>query len=115
MIEARLAELAAVVETRLIKGDVAFAGVTTDSRHVRPGELFVALRGERHDAHDYVAQARSRAAPRPRWSSASSPLALPQLVVPRHAGGARAHRAPLARPRPSARASASPARTARPR
>ena len=32
-------------------------GVSTDSRSVRPGDLFVALRGERFDGHDYVSQA----------------------------------------------------------
>ena len=57
MIEARLSELAGVLETRLIKGDAAFAGVSTDSRTTKRGELFVALRGERHDAHDHAAQA----------------------------------------------------------
>ncbi len=30
------------------------AGVSIDSRAVRPGELFVALQGERFDGHDYV-------------------------------------------------------------
>jgi len=29
-------------------------GVATDSRDVQPGDLFVALRGERHDGHDFV-------------------------------------------------------------
>jgi UDP-N-acetylmuramoyl-tripeptide--D-alanyl-D-alanine ligase len=33
------------------------AGVSIDSRTVRPGELFVAIRGPRHDGHDYVAAA----------------------------------------------------------
>ena len=32
-------------------------GVSTDSRAVRPGSLFVALRGPRFDGHDYVAKA----------------------------------------------------------
>jgi UDP-N-acetylmuramoyl-tripeptide--D-alanyl-D-alanine ligase len=31
-----------------------FTGVTTDSRKVRPGELYVALVGERFDGHDFV-------------------------------------------------------------
>ena len=35
-------------------GDVQIRGVTTDSRAVRPGNLFVALRGERFDAHRFV-------------------------------------------------------------
>ncbi len=32
-------------------------GVVTDSRAIQPGNLFVALRGERFDAHDFAAQA----------------------------------------------------------
>lgn len=32
-------------------------GISIDTRTLRPGDLFVALRGERHDGHDYVEQA----------------------------------------------------------
>lgn len=32
-------------------------GITTDTRALTPGSCFVALRGERFDAHDYLAQA----------------------------------------------------------
>ncbi len=32
-------------------------GVSTDTRTLKRGDLFVALRGERHDGHDHVAQA----------------------------------------------------------
>lgn len=38
------------------------SGVFTDSRHPVPGGLFVALRGERFDGHDFVAQAAARGA-----------------------------------------------------
>ncbi len=34
-----------------------FTGVSTDSRRLRSGELFVALRGERFDGTDFVAAA----------------------------------------------------------
>ena len=34
--------------------DAAFDGVSTDSRNVQPGALFVALRGETFDAHDFL-------------------------------------------------------------
>jgi UDP-N-acetylmuramoyl-tripeptide--D-alanyl-D-alanine ligase len=37
--------------------DVKFSGVTTDSRAVAAGDLFVALKGERFDGHNYVKQA----------------------------------------------------------
>ncbi|MEY3701203.1 MAG: hypothetical protein RI891_495 [Gemmatimonadota bacterium] len=35
----------------------ALAGITTDTRALVPGSCFVALRGERFDAHDYLAEA----------------------------------------------------------
>lgn len=40
-----------------------YAGVSTDSRTLTPGELFVALAGERHDAADFLEQAAERGAP----------------------------------------------------
>lgn len=43
-------------------GAAAFRGVSTDSRAVQAGELFVALRGERFDGHAFVATARERGA-----------------------------------------------------
>src|SRR5437867_6846747 len=39
-----------------------FAGVSTDTRGLTGGELFVALKGERFDAHDFLAQAKARGA-----------------------------------------------------
>jgi UDP-N-acetylmuramoyl-tripeptide--D-alanyl-D-alanine ligase len=38
------------------------AGVSTDTRTLAPGSLFVALRGERFDAHDYLAEAAAKGA-----------------------------------------------------
>ncbi len=37
-------------------------GVSTDSRTVKPGDLFVALRGEHYDGHQFVATAAARGA-----------------------------------------------------
>jgi UDP-N-acetylmuramoyl-tripeptide--D-alanyl-D-alanine ligase len=50
-----LAELAGLLGGRVI-GDPAITptGVAIDSRGVRPGDLFVALPGERTDGHDFV-------------------------------------------------------------
>ncbi len=39
-----------------------YSGISTDSRSVRPGELFVALRGARYDGGDFVAAAREAGA-----------------------------------------------------
>jgi UDP-N-acetylmuramoyl-tripeptide--D-alanyl-D-alanine ligase len=39
------------------RGDVSFERVHSDTRTLRDGDLFVALRGERFDANDFLAQA----------------------------------------------------------
>ncbi|MBX3662699.1 MAG: UDP-N-acetylmuramoyl-tripeptide--D-alanyl-D-alanine ligase [Burkholderiales bacterium] len=49
-----LATAAKVTGGELRGADVAFAAVSTDSRGIRKGELFVALRGERFDGHDFL-------------------------------------------------------------
>ena len=41
----------------------AYTGVSSDTRTLRPGDLFVALQGERHDAADFLSQAAARGAP----------------------------------------------------
>jgi UDP-N-acetylmuramoyl-tripeptide--D-alanyl-D-alanine ligase len=47
---------------RLFGPDSAFSGVSTDSRTVSPGELFVALSGPRFNGEDYVRAAVARGA-----------------------------------------------------
>jgi UDP-N-acetylmuramoyl-tripeptide--D-alanyl-D-alanine ligase len=58
----RLADIANSVGGRLAGNDVFVDGVSTDTRTITPGSLFVALRGERYDAHEFVATARERGA-----------------------------------------------------
>ncbi len=53
----QLAELTAPLEGVLLGADREFRGVSTDSRSLRQGDLFVALRGEHFDGHDYLPQA----------------------------------------------------------
>jgi UDP-N-acetylmuramoyl-tripeptide--D-alanyl-D-alanine ligase len=43
-------------------GAIEVGRVHTDTRTLRAGDLFVALRGERYDGHDYLAQARAAGA-----------------------------------------------------
>ncbi len=51
-----IAEIAAVTGGRVIGGfQGAVSGVSTDSRSVAAGELFVPLAGERFDGHDFIA------------------------------------------------------------
>src|SRR3989338_2914732 len=57
-----LSEAALATKGRVVGTDVAFMAVTTDSRKGAPGDLFVALRGERFDGHDFVDQCFGRGA-----------------------------------------------------
>ena len=41
---------------------VAYSGISTDSRSITEGALYLALRGERFDGHDFVAEAFARGA-----------------------------------------------------
>ena len=43
-------------------GATSFKRVHTDTRTIEPGDLFVALRGERFDGNDFLAEARARGA-----------------------------------------------------
>jgi UDP-N-acetylmuramoyl-tripeptide--D-alanyl-D-alanine ligase len=52
-----LAEIAGVTHGRIVgDGSLAASGISTDSRSVAAGELFVPLKGERFDGHEYLAQ-----------------------------------------------------------
>ena len=42
---------------QLMGADVDVGGVSIDTRKIKPGDLFVAIKGERVDGHDFVAQA----------------------------------------------------------
>ncbi|MFZ9561323.1 MAG: UDP-N-acetylmuramoyl-tripeptide--D-alanyl-D-alanine ligase [Burkholderiales bacterium] len=52
-----LAQAATVLGGELRGSDVRFSSVCTDSRTLKSGDLFIALRGERYDGHDFVAKA----------------------------------------------------------
>lgn len=52
-----LARAAAELGGAVRGADVRFDDVCTDSRTLKKGDLFIALRGERYDGHDFVAQA----------------------------------------------------------
>jgi UDP-N-acetylmuramoyl-tripeptide--D-alanyl-D-alanine ligase len=55
--ELQLSSVADAVDGRQSGRNTVVSGVSVDSREVRPGHLFVALRGERADGHDFLDQA----------------------------------------------------------
>jgi len=57
-----VSEAAAALGATVVGPDVRFTSVSTDSRTAAAGALFVALRGERFDGHDYVGAARESGA-----------------------------------------------------
>ena len=76
----RLSEVSKILGARLQGADVAFDAVSTDTRAIRRGDLFIALKGERFDAHAFVEQAAAAGAvaaivERP------AEAAIPQIVV----------------------------------
>ena len=58
----RLSEAAIATHGIVIGNDVEFTSVGTDSRAITKGQLFVALKGENFDGHDYVAQSLAQGA-----------------------------------------------------
>lgn len=66
------------------RGPQPFGGISTDTRQVTAGDLFVALKGERYDAHNFLAEARDRGAAALVVSDGARAvgLGLPVYVVP---------------------------------
>jgi len=52
----RLSEIALATKGKVLGADVEINSVGTDSRAIESGQLFVALKGENFDGHDYAAQ-----------------------------------------------------------
>lgn len=53
----RLHEVAKAVDGRLVGSDIMIGGVSTDTRAMHSGDLFVALRGPRFNGHRFIEQA----------------------------------------------------------
>ena len=77
-----LAEAAAVLGASVRGSDARFSGVSTDTRTLRRGDLFVALRGERFDGHGFLQNAATaKAAATVVDSRYAGDLPLPAAVV----------------------------------
>lgn len=93
MIECTGTEIAQMVEGEFANGpsgrEVRIAGVSTDTRSLAPGNLFVPLVGDAYDGHDYLAEAISKGAVCALWQQdkplppayATGELSLPLVRV----------------------------------
>ncbi len=59
VIKLSLKNAAEILSAKIINDthDSQFNGISTDTRTIQPGNLFVALKGEKFDAHDFIDQA----------------------------------------------------------
>lgn len=62
--------------------DTPVSSISIDSRHVQPGQLFIAIRGERFDGHDFIAEVAHLGAVAVVCEHFTPNVAIPQLVVP---------------------------------
>ncbi|MEG1210121.1 MAG: UDP-N-acetylmuramoyl-tripeptide--D-alanyl-D-alanine ligase [Leclercia sp.] len=80
MISVTLSQLATILHAEVTGDELTFDAVTTDTRKITPGCLFVALKGERFDAHDFAEQAKAAGAAA-LLVSRKLDIDLPQVVV----------------------------------
>jgi len=76
----RLSDVATWTRGKILGQDVALTGLSADTRTIQPGNLFVALLGEHHDAHAFVGQALANGAVAAMVSRRVD-VAIPQVVV----------------------------------
>jgi UDP-N-acetylmuramoyl-tripeptide--D-alanyl-D-alanine ligase len=62
MISMSLSKAAAATNSNFIGEDIIFSGCSTDSRTIEDGNLFIALKGDLFDGHDYVSVAEENGA-----------------------------------------------------
>src|SRR5690606_40666204 len=77
-----LSEINAWLSGAYLRADAAFEGVSTNSKAVQAGNLFIALRGERFGAHDFIAEVVAAGAAAAMVDQAPQHAAIPALVVP---------------------------------
>ena len=62
VISMKLSSAAKSLNATYLGEDVEFIGCSTDSRNLNSGELFIAIKGERFDGHDFLESAKQRGA-----------------------------------------------------
>jgi len=73
--------MAKICGGKLVGEDSVISGVVRDNREIKGGELFVAIRGEHFDGHDFVSDATSRGASAALVSRVVEEIGISQIVV----------------------------------
>ena len=81
MISMRLSTAAAATDATCLGEDVEFTGCSTDSRSIKAGELFIAIKGERFDGHDFLPGAKQNGAVAAMLERTGQDNGLPALLV----------------------------------
>ena len=50
----KLSKIVNILNSTVSCSDVVFDGISTDSRTIVPNNLFIPLRGDKYDGHDYI-------------------------------------------------------------
>jgi UDP-N-acetylmuramoyl-tripeptide--D-alanyl-D-alanine ligase len=76
-----LSEVAPALDGYVAGADLAFSAVSTDSRKIEAGQLFIALVGPNFDGHNYLAEVAAKGAVAALVQREVADAPLPQLVV----------------------------------
>lgn len=82
MMQISLQELQKAITSSMMGQNVEVSGLTTDSRKIRQGDLFLALRGEIFDGHDFLSSVVQTGAAAVVAENVPTGFALPALIVP---------------------------------
>jgi len=77
-----LQQLAQALSSASINADADIIGLSTDSRKIKTGDVFVALRGDNFDAHDFLPQVAQTGAVAVIAERLPAEFQLPALIVP---------------------------------
>ncbi len=76
----RISQLLNILNSKQIGGDAEFSGVSIDTRTIKKGDLYIAIKGERFDGHDFCQQAEKNGAAAI-VVTAVQDISVPQIVV----------------------------------
>ncbi|WP_333795785.1 UDP-N-acetylmuramoyl-tripeptide--D-alanyl-D-alanine ligase [Rheinheimera sp.] len=81
MISLTMSEIASATQGRLVGADISIKQVSTDSRNISAGDLFIALKGPNFDGHQFISDVVQQGAVAVVVEQAQTGCTVPQLVV----------------------------------